>query len=113
MSKRRAATGRRASPGDETSLVDLFGIARPPAWTADAACTQGHPDAWWPALRDPTAHTSAVLALDICRTRCPVHEQCLDAALEANEHEGIWGGHTPNQRRRIRAARKSTESDVA
>jgi len=37
----------------------------------------------------------------ICAT-CPVADQCLSWAIESNQTEGIWGGHTPKERRTIR-----------
>ncbi len=37
----------------------------------------------------------------ICAT-CPVSDQCLSWAIESNQTEGIWGGHTQNERRTIR-----------
>ncbi|TMK81786.1 MAG: WhiB family transcriptional regulator, partial [Actinobacteria bacterium] len=40
-------------------------------------------------------------ALSICAT-CPVRAQCLDYAIRNRETYGIWGGTTPDQRRRIR-----------
>ncbi|MGB7860256.1 MAG: WhiB family transcriptional regulator [Acidimicrobiia bacterium] len=33
---------------------------------------------------------------------CPVADECLTWAVESNQSEGIWGGHTPKERRRIR-----------
>jgi WhiB family redox-sensing transcriptional regulator len=33
--------------------------------------------------------------------RCPVHDLCLDYALEAGEPHGIWGGLNELQRRRL------------
>lgn len=33
---------------------------------------------------------------------CPVREQCLDFALEANINHGIYGGKSPRQRKRIK-----------
>lgn len=32
---------------------------------------------------------------------CPVIEQCLDEALANKEKEGIWGGTTENERKRL------------
>ena len=37
----------------------------------------------------------------VCAT-CPVADECLSWAIESNQTEGIWGGHTPKERRRIR-----------
>jgi WhiB family redox-sensing transcriptional regulator len=33
--------------------------------------------------------------------RCPVHDRCLEHALEAGEPHGIWGGLNELQRRRL------------
>lgn len=40
-------------------------------------------------------------AQEICAT-CPVREPCLEFALASNQSLGIWGGTTPNERRRLR-----------
>ncbi len=40
-------------------------------------------------------------AQQIC-AQCPVQEPCLEFALETNQTLGIWGGTTPNERRRLR-----------
>lgn len=37
----------------------------------------------------------------VCAT-CPVSDDCLTWAIETNQTEGIWGGHTPKERRTIR-----------
>lgn len=33
---------------------------------------------------------------------CPVADECLSWAIETNQSEGIWGGHTAKERRTIR-----------
>lgn len=33
---------------------------------------------------------------------CPVASECLTWAVETNQSEGIWGGHTSKERRAIR-----------
>ena len=40
-------------------------------------------------------------AKKIC-SGCPVREECLAHALAARELEGVWGGASPSQRRRMR-----------
>lgn len=37
----------------------------------------------------------------VCAT-CPVAGECLTWAIESNQAEGIWGGHTPKERRALR-----------
>jgi WhiB family redox-sensing transcriptional regulator len=33
---------------------------------------------------------------------CPVADECLSWSIETNQSEGIWGGHTPKERRAVR-----------
>lgn len=42
-----------------------------------------------------------VRAKAVCAT-CPVADACLTWALETNQGEGIWGGHTAKERRKLR-----------
>jgi len=70
-------------------------IVRNRAWTAKAACRDLDTEIFFPAA--PEKETEA---LAICAT-CPVRAQCLEQALRDREQYGIWGGTTPEQRRRI------------
>lgn len=40
------------------------------------------------------------VAAELCEG-CPFLEDCRDYAVSANEEHGIWGGTTPEMRRRI------------
>ncbi|MFM9590761.1 WhiB family transcriptional regulator [Streptomyces scabiei] len=42
---------------------------------------------------------------------CPVRPQCLEYALTHDEREGIWGGHTIDERREIARERATTTED--
>ncbi len=42
-------------------------------------------------------------AKSFCRG-CPVLEQCLRYAMQADERFGVWGGLTPDERRQLRGA---------
>lgn len=42
-------------------------------------------------------------ALAVCQT-CPVAEACGDYGYRTNQRDGVWGGLTPEQRRRTRTA---------
>lgn len=66
------------------------------SWTRLALCA-GHPDrgAWFPEEGQSSARAKAV-----CRA-CPVRAECLDFALHSRQFEGIWGGTTPYERRRL------------
>ncbi len=51
---------------------------------------------FYPATADEEAE-----ALALCAT-CPVRTECLQYALRNSENHGIWGGTTPEERRRMR-----------
>ena len=46
-------------------------------------------------------------AKEVCGT-CVVRQQCLEFALANRESEGIWGGATEKERRRILRQRRKT-----
>lgn len=71
-------------------------------WRHNAACRGIDPDIFYPADDDPGDEAKA-----ICQV-CPVRTPCLEWALSTREKEGIWGGATERERRRlIRQRRKS------
>lgn len=77
-----------------------------PSWRDRAACRGTDPELFFP-------YSEAALlqiedAIDVCR-RCPVVTRCLRWALDVGENDGIWGGTTAEQRRKMRrnAVRKS------
>lgn len=63
-------------------------------WEDDAACRGASPAPFFPEQGQTAAQAKEVCA------RCPVRQQCLAANL--GEREGVWGGTTPAERRRIR-----------
>lgn len=64
------------------------------------AC-QEVPDAFFIELGDGNCGYKTRVAKNLCE-ECPVKFECLQYALESNEQEGIWGGLTPAERRRLR-----------
>lgn len=77
----------------ESALAAPITEERP--WAAFAACRDRDPDIFFPMT--PDAESDAVV---ICRG-CPVALDCLEFALEAKIHFGIWGGMTEKQRRTL------------
>ncbi len=67
-------------------------------WQDAAACRSSDPGMFFPDREDVE---SIVRAKAVCAS-CPVREECLAYAVELNQSEGIWGGHTPAERRRLR-----------
>jgi WhiB family transcriptional regulator, redox-sensing transcriptional regulator len=65
-------------------------------WMRDALCTEVGPDPFFP---DP--YTQPRDAKRVC-ARCPVQAPCLEYALETNQPDGVWGGTTPADRRRLK-----------
>ncbi|WP_236567773.1 MULTISPECIES: WhiB family transcriptional regulator [unclassified Nocardiopsis] len=64
----------------------------------EGACTNMPPETFFPPRGGPSA---SARARDVCNG-CPVRDPCLEWALAANIEHGIWGGHTPRARRRLR-----------
>jgi WhiB family redox-sensing transcriptional regulator len=72
------------------------------SWRQKGACRGLDPAIFYPVSEDDAAEAKTV-----CAT-CPVREPCLEYALMTREHDGVWGGATERERRRmIRQRRKS------
>jgi WhiB family redox-sensing transcriptional regulator len=68
-------------------------------WREAASCLDLPNDvSFFPVPEDVRAISKAKA---VCST-CPVADECLSWAIESNQTEGIWGGHTPKERRAIR-----------
>jgi WhiB family redox-sensing transcriptional regulator len=72
------------------------------AWQQRAACRGVDPDVFYPTSDEETAEAQA-----ICAT-CTVREPCLEYALASRERDGVWGGATERERRRIIRQRRKT-----
>lgn len=72
----------------------------PKSWRdKTAACAdEAYDPEWWFSHADSP---EAKEARRICRTECPLLEQCLAHALITNEQNGVWGGLSPQERRRL------------
>ena len=66
-------------------------------WRDAALCRGLDPDIFFP---DPDDEFAAVGAIEVCGT-CPVQETCLEWAIARREKDGVWGGATVRERRRI------------
>lgn len=72
------------------------------SWRHRAACRGVDPDVFFP-VSDEDAEDAKV----ICGV-CPVREACLEYALVRRERDGVWGGATERERRRILRQRRKT-----
>jgi WhiB family redox-sensing transcriptional regulator len=64
-------------------------------WRQNAACRGLDPEIFYPADDEEAAAAKAVCA------ECHVREICLEHALGSRERDGVWGGATEKERRRI------------
>lgn len=64
-------------------------------WRQHAACRGLEPMIFYPGSDEEAEHAKHVCA------QCPVREACLEHALAVREKEGVWGGCTERERRRI------------
>lgn len=66
------------------------------AWRRQAACKGLDPGIFYPV----DEHDECPDAKAVC-AQCPVADRCLEHALGEREKEGVWGGCTERERRRI------------
>jgi WhiB family redox-sensing transcriptional regulator len=65
------------------------------SWRQHAACHGLDPEIFYP-VSDEDAESAKAVCDD-----CAVRHQCLEYALGNREKEGVWGGATEKERRRI------------
>lgn len=72
------------------------------SWRQRAACRGVDPDVFYPVTDEDADEAKSICGV------CPVRESCLEHALVNRERDGVWGGATERERRRmIRQRRKS------
>ena len=67
-----------------------------PDWRDLALCAETDPEIFFPEKGGSTKEAKLV-----CR-RCPVRAECLEYALQIGDRFGIYGGLSPQERRRLR-----------
>lgn len=78
-------------------------LTTPETWRSLARCRGVDPGIFHPVNEDDDAEAAkAVCAL------CPVREACLEYAVVAREKDGVWGGLTARERRRLIRQRRRT-----
>lgn len=70
------------------------------SWRSKGACQGLDADIFYPDNDD-----HADIAKSVC-AECAVRIACLDYAVENHEHQGVWGGATARERRRILRTRR-------
>ena len=72
------------------------------SWRYRGACRGLDPEIFYPVTDE-----EADAAKNVCGS-CAVRQQCLEFALANREREGVWGGATEKERRRILRQRRKT-----
>lgn len=71
-------------------------ITRPEPWVQEALCAEVDADVFFPDRGESVAAAKAICA------RCDVARECLEYALRTNQTQGVYGGMSPTQRKRLR-----------
>jgi WhiB family redox-sensing transcriptional regulator len=77
----------------------------------EALCKEIDPDLWFPSnenSRVKSSYEAMNYAKSVC-ARCPIVVQCLAHALSNKEEHGIWGGSSPNERKRIKTVAQAKQ----
>jgi WhiB family redox-sensing transcriptional regulator len=71
-------------------------------WRQYARCLGADPDLFYPPSEEAAEEAKSICAV------CPVREPCLEYAVTAREKDGVWGGLTERERRRLIRQRRKT-----
>jgi WhiB family redox-sensing transcriptional regulator len=88
-----------ARPGDPVRRSDFRQFA---------ACRNADPELFFPIGDGRLARRQIAAAKAVCGS-CSVAADCLIWALRTGQSEGVWGGHTPSERRRLHSRRAIAE----
>lgn len=94
------------------TMIQDLGLKYEP-WMAEGVCGQTDPEAFFPERGGSNREAKRV-----CKTSCPVREECLEFAVANDEPFGVWGGLSERERRplvaaRLKAAETGTTDEAA
>jgi WhiB family redox-sensing transcriptional regulator len=69
-------------------------------WWSRAACATADPELFFPISYSGPAVRQVMRAKAVC-ARCEIQRDCLRYALDAGSIQGVWGGMTEEERRRL------------
>lgn len=75
-------------------------------WRDVGSCRDTSPDLFFPVGTTGPALDQIAAAKRVC-AECEVSAECLEYALTTNQDTGIWGGHSEEERRQMRKARRA------
>jgi hypothetical protein len=96
----------------DSKATRLFPVVMPGAiapmlgeWPGRGLCVGENPDAFFPSHGDPGTEARRICGI------CSVLADCLEYAIEADEH-GIWGGLDKDERRNLRRRRRRLAAGI-
>lgn len=101
-SSRKVAAAPPAATGQPVRLPRRDRPVRAEPWMAGKACKGVPTDVFFPGQLDRAGMAEAKA---ICQ-RCPVTGECLDYAQREGLHDGVYGGLSATERKRLRLAEK-------
>jgi WhiB family transcriptional regulator, redox-sensing transcriptional regulator len=91
----------KGSAQDKKSEVPMTEMDNRPGWWSRAACASADPDLFFPISHSGPALRQVMRAKAVC-AHCDIQRECLGYALAAGSIQGVWGGMTEEERRRLR-----------
>ena len=85
---------------DEKSEVPMTEMDNRAVWWSRAACASADPELFFPISYSGPALRQVMRAKAVC-ARCEIQRECLRYALDAGSIQGVWGGMTEEERRRL------------
>lgn len=79
-------------------------------WREKAACLDMDTELFFPIGASGPALDQIEQAKAVCR-RCGVIAQCLAWAIKTNQHDGVWGGQSEDERRTHRRRQQRRRAD--
>ncbi|MGW3491337.1 WhiB family transcriptional regulator [Streptomyces sp. NPDC001054] len=76
-----------------------------PDWRHQALCRDEDPELFFPLGETGPGAVQIEEAKKICKG-CPVRSLCLEFALDTRQQDGVWGGTSPEDRRRMHRSRR-------
>lgn len=96
------STERKSSPGSWTDPQWDSDNPLDVAWHKLAACYQQGTALYFHEGKFE-AKQKAKQAKEYCNEPCPVKDLCLRSSLNKRDKHGVWGGLTPNERKKLLA----------
>jgi WhiB family redox-sensing transcriptional regulator len=107
--KKPTGTGGNHGNYDYMKLLNDFKLVTDNFdWMVDAACRGRNDIDFFPEIG---YNGKAPFAVAVCDT-CKVKEDCVEFAIENRIEHGIWGGLSPQQRKRYRRTQKLDEGET-